>query len=126
MGKQDFKLAMETKADYLNVRASGVRSQETVTAITQEVFRTALAKHLQKVLIDVRELDGRFGIMEVYNLVAEVLKDLSGKGVNQVAVIDIRRSAIQDWFLETVAQNRGLNFRVFAEEETARRWLGVE
>jgi hypothetical protein len=60
----------------------------------------------------------------IYYLVTEVLKDLRDKGVTQVAVIDIRRSATPGWFLETVAQNRGFNFRVFAEDEAAVKWLG--
>ncbi|OGO07744.1 MAG: hypothetical protein A3K46_06755 [Chloroflexi bacterium RBG_13_60_9] len=125
MDPQEFQLSMEVKANHLLVRASGVRSQDTVKAIVLEVFNTALANHLQKVLIDVRELNGIFGIMEIYHLVTDVLRDLRDKGVKQVAVIDIRRSATPGWFLETVAQNRGFNFRVFAEDETALKWLGV-
>jgi hypothetical protein len=125
MEQQDFKLTMEEKAGYLHVYASGMRSQATVKAITMEVFKTAIAKHLTKVLIDIRELNGMFGITDIYYLVTEVLKDLREKGVDQVAVIDIRRSTRQGWFLETVAQNRGFNFRVFAADEEALKWLGV-
>ncbi len=124
MDTQGFKLLMEEKASYLYVQASGVRSKETVKSITMEVFQTAQAKNLQKVLIDVRELNGIFGITDIYFLVTEVLKDLRGKGINQVAVIDVRRSARPGWFLEPVAQNRGFNFRVFAEDEAALHWLG--
>jgi hypothetical protein len=125
MDQQEFKLTVEEKAGYLHVHASGVRSQTTVKAMTGEVFNTALEKHLSKVLIDVRELTGTFGIKDIYFLVADVLKDLHGKGVDQVAVIDIRRSAREGWFLETVAQNRGFNFRVFAADEPALKWLGA-
>jgi hypothetical protein len=125
MDQQEYELTIEEKPNYLYVRASGTRSQDTVKAITMEVFQTALAKQLHKVLIDVRELNGIFGIKEIYFLVTEVLKDLRGKGVDQVAVIDIRRSTRQDWFLEPVAQHRGLNFRVFAEDKSALKWLGV-
>jgi hypothetical protein len=124
MNQQEFILTTEAKSNHLYVRASGTRSKESVKALTIEVFNTALAKNLQKVLIDVRELNGMFGFLDIYYLVTEVLKDLRDKGVNQVAVIDIRRSATPGWFLETVAQNRGFNFRVFAEDEAALKWLG--
>jgi len=124
MDQQKYKLTMEEKANYLHVRASGTRSQDTVKAITMEVFNAALAKNLPKILIDVRELYGMFDITDIYFLVTEVLKDLRGKGVDQVAVIDIRRSTRQGWFLEPVAQHRGFNFRVFAEDESAIKWLG--
>ena len=124
MSAQEFRLSMKVGSDYLDVHASELRSQDTVSAITMKVFHTAIEKNLSKILIDVRELKGVFGVMDIYFLVSEGLKDLRGKGVNQVAVIDIRRSTIQGWFLETVAQNRGFNLRVFAEEEAAISWLG--
>jgi hypothetical protein len=125
MDTQEFKLSMEENPVFLYVQASGVRSKDTVRTIAMEVFKTAQSKNLPKVLIDVRELNGMFGITDIYFLVTEVLKDLRGKGIDQVAVIDIRRSARPGWFLEPVAQNRGFNFRVFAEEESARKWLGA-
>jgi hypothetical protein len=90
-----------------------------------KVFNAALEKHLSKVLIDVRELNGVFGFMDIYYLVTQVLEDLRGKGVNQVAVIDIRRSLGQVWFLEPVAQSHGFNVKVFAEDESAKKWLGA-
>ncbi len=125
MDTKEFKLSMEEKASYLYVRASGVRSKDTVKTLSMEVFKTAQEKNLPKVLIDVRELNGMFGITDIYYLVTEVLRDLRGKGIEQVAIIDIRRSAKPGWFLEPVAQNRGFNFRVFAEDESALKWLGV-
>lgn len=124
MKQQEFMLSMEAKSNHLFVRASGTRSKDSVKAITMEIFNAALTNHLHKVLVDVRELDGMFGFLDIYYLVTEVLKDLRDKGVTQVAVVDIRRSATPGWFLETVAQNRGFNFRVFAEDEAAVKWLG--
>jgi hypothetical protein len=123
MDQQEFTMTMEEKADYLYVHTSGIRSRDSVKAITVQVFSTALEKHLTKVLIDVRDLLGNFGFMDIYFFVSEVLKDLRGKGVNQVAILDVRRSARPGWFLEPIAQNRGFNFRVFAEDESAKQWL---
>ena len=125
MEKQEFTLTMEEKANFLYVVASGARSKAAVKAITIAVFAAALEKHLSKILIDVRELNGNFGVTDIYFFVKEVLKDLRGKGVDQVAVLDVRRSPRDGWFLETVAQNRGFNFRVFATDEAALKWLGA-
>jgi hypothetical protein len=124
MNQQEYTLTMEVKSNHLYVSTSGTRSKESVKAITMAVFNAALKNNLHKVLIDVRELNGMFGFLDIYYLVTEVLKDLRDKGVTQVAVIDIRRSVTPGWFLETVAQNRGFNFRVFAEDEAAVKWLG--
>jgi hypothetical protein len=124
MDRQPLTLTMEEKANYLSVYTGGIRSRETVKEITLKVFNTALEKHLTKILIDVRDLIGFFGITDIYFFVTDVIKDLRGKGVEQVAIVDVRRSPRPGWFLEPIAQNRGFNFRVFPEEESARKWLG--
>jgi hypothetical protein len=80
---------------------------------------------LSKVLIDVRKLFGDFGFLDIFILVREVLKDLRGKGIDQVAIIDIHRTSMEGWFLEPVAQSNGLNIRVFGEEASALKWLDV-
>jgi hypothetical protein len=123
MDQPKFILKMEEQEDYLNVYAMGIRTRDNVKEITLKVFAAALEKRLKKILIDVRDLTGYFGVTDIYFFVTEVLQDLRGKGVEQVAVVDIRRSQRQGWFLEPVSQNRGINFRVFAEEESARKWL---
>ncbi len=123
MEQQELTLKMEIKPDFLHVCTSGTRSREVVKNLTHKVFTAALENHISKVLIDVRELFGYFGLMDIIFLVREVMQDLRGKGVDQVAVIDIQRSIGQGWFLEPVAQTHGVNIRVFAEEESALKWL---
>jgi hypothetical protein len=124
MEQQEYILTIEEKPKYLYVRASGKRSNETIKSITIKVFNTAIEKKLSIILIDVRELIGSFGYMEILLYVGKELDVLRGKGVNQVAIIDIKRSPIQGFFLESVAQNHGFNFRVFELESEAVKWLG--
>ncbi len=124
MDEQALTLKMEIKPDFLLVRTSGARSREAVKNLAIKVFNAAQEKRVSKVVVDVRELYGYFGMMDIIFLVREVLQDLRGKGVDQIAVIDIQRSIGQGWFLEPVAQTHGVNIRVFAEEEAAIKWLG--
>ena len=124
MDQQDLMIKMENKSDFLLVRTSGARSREAVKNLAIKVFNAAHEKRVSKVVVDVRELFGYFGMMDIIFLVREVLQDLRGKGVDQIAVIDIQRSIGQGWFLEPVAQTHGVNIRVFAEEESALKWLG--
>jgi hypothetical protein len=105
------------------VRASGVRTRSTVTAMTMEIFDIALDNRLSKVLVDVRELKGRLGILDSYLLVTEVFDKLRGKGMRKAAIVDEQVSSFREWFLETVARNRGFNFRVFTDQEDALKWL---
>jgi hypothetical protein len=123
MDQQEFGLKMVEKPNYLHVVAKGSRSRENVKSLSAKVFNTALEKHLPKILLDVRELVGYFGYLDIFFLVKEILKDLRGKGVDQLAIIDIHRSTREGWFLEPVAQSQGLNIRVFPDEGSALKWL---
>jgi hypothetical protein len=123
MDQQAFNLAIEEKPNYLHVHTRGMRSRENVHYIAVNIVNSALEKHLSKILIDIRELEGEFGYQEILALAKEKLINLRGKGVDQVAVIDIHKTAKNNWFLEYVSNIHELNIRVFTEEESALRWL---
>jgi phosphoribosylpyrophosphate synthetase len=124
INRQDFVLTMEEKSNFLHVRASGIRSRDNAQYLSMQVFNTALEKHLSKILLDIRELVGDFGYLDIIMFVKEVLRDLRGKGVDRIAIIDIHRSTREGWFLEPVAQSQGINIRVFPDEELSIKWLG--
>lgn len=123
MRQQQYSLAFEPKSTHLFVRASGVRTLATVTAMTREVFDVALANNLSRVLIDVKGLKGRLGVLDSYLVVTDVFQKLRGKGIRRAAIVDEQASSLRGWFLETVARNRGFNFRMFIGQEEAREWL---
>jgi phosphoribosylpyrophosphate synthetase len=123
MDRRKLNLQLEGKANYLYACASGERSRENVIAMTITVFNAALEKKLSKICVDVRELSGYFGFMDIFFLVKEVMTNLRGKGIDQVAVIDVHQTNRKDWFLEPVANSYGLNIRVFTELDTAIKWL---
>jgi len=125
MGQSELNLQIEGKNNYLYAYASGERSRENVIAMTIKVFDTALEKKLSKILIDVRELLGYFGFMDIFILVKEVIANLRGRGIDQVAVIDVHQTNRKDWFLEPVAHSYGINIRVFTELDSAIKWLEV-
>lgn len=123
MAREKYALVMEIKEDHLLAHASGVRTLETVRAMTHEVFEATVASGLSKTLVDVRELAGRLGALESYYLVTDVFDRLRGKGIQKAAIIDRPTWPLRDWFLETVARNRGYNFRIFDNPADAREWL---
>ncbi len=123
MQGEHYTLAMEVKGDLLLVRSQGVRTRATVTAMTMEIFDAARAKALSKVLIDVRELEGQLRIIDSYLVVTDVFQKLRGKGLHKAAIVDERATPVRQWFIETVAVNRGFNFRVFTGQQEALEWL---
>ena len=123
MQQKHYTLAIETRGSHLFVHARGVRTRATVTAMTMEIFDTALANRLSKILIDVRELKGRLGIMDSYLVVTEVFEKLRGKGLHKAAIVDDQIFSFRNWFLETAARNRGFDLRIFTGHEEALEWL---
>jgi hypothetical protein len=114
---------MEVKDDHLFARASGVRTRDSVVALTNEIFDATVANGLSKTLIDVKELEGRLGALDNYLIVTEVFQKLRGKGVNKAAIVDEQAPSLQGWFLETVARNRGFNIRIFTDHADALEWI---
>jgi len=125
MQQEHYALAIETKGSHLFVHANGVRTHATVTAMTMEIFDAALANRMFKVLIDVRELEGQLGILDSYLVVTEMFEKIRGKGLRKAAIVDRQAPSLRGWFLETVARNRGFNFRIFASQEEALEWLDI-
>lgn len=123
MVSRQYTLSIEFGHGYLFARAHGKRTRATVTAITMEVFEVAKSRDFPKALIDVRELDGQLSVLDSYLIVTQVFEKLRGNVLRKAAILDTRMSSIRGWFIETVARNRGFNFRVFAGLQEAQAWL---
>ena len=123
MSQDEYTIVIEVKKKYVEARTSGVRTFDSVKAITLEIFDAALTAHRSKILIDVRELKGQLGVLESYRIVTEVFNNLRGKGISTAAIVDQQIPQPRSWFLQTVAQNRGFNLRIFPQQDEARQWL---
>jgi hypothetical protein len=123
MAPQQYKLSIKYQGSYLVAQARGERTRATVTAITMEIFEAALAQEFPRVLIDVRKLEGRLSVLDSYLIVTQVFEKLRGRVLRKAAIVDEQISSSRGWFLETVARNRGFNFRVFTTPEEALAWL---
>ena len=117
---------MEPRGSHLFARAEGTRTRACVSAMALQIFDAALANAKPKVLVDVRRLEGRLRILDNYLLVTELFEKLRGKGLRKAAIVDRRDPSIRDWFLETVARNRGFNLRIFSDPREALDWLEQE
>ena len=123
MDRSGLDLQIEARQNYIYARARGERTRENVINLARIVFNAALENRRSTILLDVRELAGNFGFTDIFQLVREVLVHLLGKGVNQVAVIDVHRTSRKDWFLEPAAHSYGINIRVFDDIGSATQWI---
>jgi hypothetical protein len=77
------------------------------------------------VLVDVRGLKGRLNVLDSYLVVTQVFEQLRGHGLLKAAILDSRDPSLRIRFIETVALNRGFNFRVFTSRSEALAWLAA-
>lgn len=118
-----YELQVEDRNEYLYARPIGIRTRETVSAIATEMLGACIENGNTRVMIDVRQLEGRLRTMDSFSIVTEDFPKMRGKGVYQAAVVDRQVSRARGWFFETVARNRGFNLRLFADQDTAHKWL---
>jgi hypothetical protein len=82
----------------------------------------ACAEHGRvSVLFDCRGMTGRFTVMDRFQVVIYGLK-IRG-AIRRLAIVGRREDILPDRFAETVAFNRGIDMKVFADVAEAERWL---
>jgi hypothetical protein len=118
-----YGLHLENRDEYLYARSMGTRTRATVSAMATEIFEACIQNGHTRVMIDVRQLEGRLGTMDSFSIVTEDFPKMRGKGLYQAAVVDRQLSTARGWFFETVARNRGFNLRIFADPHAAHEWL---
>jgi len=117
---------LETKKEdlYLSVIASGARTSANIKAMADEVIIACTEHKVDKVLIDVRNLNGRLSIFDSYTLISSVLPQLKNKNVIKKAVIvDDENRKERTLFFNKVAKNINLNIRIFGKFDKASEWL---
>lgn len=119
-----YKLRKRKKGDILYVEATGIRTVQAVSAMAREIVEVCLTKQTSKVLVDVRQLDGRLSTLGAYEVVAKDFPELRRLGLLKAAVIvDDPNFLDRARFFETVARNRNFNLRIFGDVGEALRWL---
>ncbi len=97
---------------------------EVLARLTKEAFRITEETGERRWLFDARALPymtSTFGIFQRSELVAQMVL---GKKIRIAALFDPKVPVENPQFMETVARNRGLEIRVFPDEESALKWLG--
>lgn len=122
-----FRFSMQVKGDYLRSEVSGERVPGEMVPEMLKLWKLVAdecrARGVSRVLA-VNELTGPTSQLEVFQISKQLPVVLAG-AVHKVAfVIRGGAEALEvSLFAENVAVNRGLNGRVFADEDTALAWL---
>jgi len=118
----DVEMTREPK--YLHFRAKGMRSRESILALSKQIMDACIEHDARQVLVDVRELEGFLPVLDAYEIPAQEFPAMRRPEIlRQAAVIDREGAEERGRFFETVAQNRGFNLRTFQDPDEAIEWL---
>lgn len=119
-----YQLSLENKEAYLLAQVRGTRTRESVINLAKGLLEACIEMRHSKLLVDVREFEGRLSPLDSYTIVTEEIPKLRGKGLTKAAIVDNTVPSVGRWFFETVARNRGYyNLRMFKGQDRAHEWL---
>ena len=122
MSNEAYQTAVSWNNDILVLTLSGLSSKQNSEEIAQTVARICLETKPAKLLVNCRDLKGRLGIFDTYQLFKNYpLKDKFV--VPRIASVDVPENREQFSFFETEARNLGLDLRYFVTEAEALEWL---
>ena len=116
----EYKLTVQEHPGYLHVRAEGERTPGNARRALQEAGAACMAKGRRDLLLELNLEGPQLGMLRIYDVIAE--RSADGAKLHRIAYVDSVPGK-ESKFAETVAANRGVNVRLFAEVESARRWL---
>jgi hypothetical protein len=118
------ELEVLEKDGFVAAVLGGVRTPETLMEAASRVTAFCRARGIARVLIDLRPMSGGLDTLETYEVAGhELPKQRNVRRFLRSAILDHPENIERIRFFETVAVNRGLNVRVFADEENAVEWL---
>ncbi|MBE7432990.1 MAG: hypothetical protein HS100_03685 [Anaerolineales bacterium] len=124
----EYVIQPDDKDKIIKVRATGKWDLEFGRAMSREIAETVDATHLRLVLVDMRKVEIRASIIQIYERVKELWDEhQSAKQtvwkVAAVLTLDDQEFKKEMQFFENTAQNRGLPYRIFSDMDEAFIWL---
>lgn len=114
-------LEIQDKQDYLLVNFIGAFSMDAARQTVDMMLETCISEGQSAVVLDCSSMTGKLSIMDRYRVILYGQK-LIGK-VSRLALVADIKLVLPDRFAETVAQNRGINLKVFTDIEGAVHWI---
>lgn len=120
----DYKLEIVGADGFITAVLEGVRTPETLIAVAAKTTAYCAERRISRLLIDIRGMTGGLDTLETYEVAGHELPGHEGvRRILRSAILDLPENIERIRFFETVAINRGLNVRIFADEDQAVAWL---
>jgi hypothetical protein len=118
----EFRLDAHPEEGYLYAVAHGDRTQENAFRTLKEAHAACVRAGRDSLLVEFRLEGPPLDIATIFHVVSE--RSMDGAQLRRIAYVE---TPLEDFdlarFAEVVALNRGVNVRLFADVEAARRWL---
>jgi len=116
----EYRLVIEEHPGYLHAKAQGERTRENARQALQDAYAACVAKGQRNLLFELDLEGAQLGMLRIYDVIAE--RSVDGSKLRRIAYVDSIPGK-ESKFAETVATNRGVNVRLFADVTAAKRWL---
>ena len=117
--KSDYQITSSVRDAILEMNMTGEVTKSGIDQLAAEGGAIIIEKGLRNVLVDIRTLKGRLGIMDTYSFVRRPFERPKVK----CALVDLPENKDYLDFLETTAVNAGLSLKCFVDINAARGWL---
>ncbi len=117
-----YKINYQIKNDFLRVELSGNYPLEKFKEISGDIDKVIDENDISKVLVDLREFEGRFGVFDGINHIENFREESK---FLQFAILDIPDHKEKNDFFENASFNRGYKLLFFYNEDEAFKWLNI-
>jgi len=117
-----YKINFQMKNDFLRVELSGNYPLEKFKEISADIDKVIDENDISKVLVDLREFEGRFGVFDGINHIENFREESK---FLQFAILDIPDHKEKNDFFENASFNRGYKLLFFYNEDEAFKWLNI-
>ena len=117
-----YKINYQIKNDFLRVELSGNYPLEKFKEISADIDKVIDENDVSKVLVDLREFEGRFGVFDGIKHIENFREESK---FLQFAILDIPDHKEKNDFFENASFNRGYKLLFFYNEDEAFKWLNI-
>jgi hypothetical protein len=117
--KPEYKISSSVNDEILEINLTGEMTKHSIDQVAVEAGVIISESGLKNILVDVRALKGRLGIMDTYAFVRSPAEKPKVKS----ALVDLTEHKEYLKFLETTARNAGISLKCFVDIDAARAWL---
>ncbi len=117
-----YQVTFEERPTYLHAKVAGPRTPENALRFLKEVHEASVRLGHTAVLLEMNMTGPPLGIASVFSVISE--RSPEGAKLRRIAYVEVSvDSADAARFATTVAVNRGVNVRLFADVDAAALWL---